>query len=993
MKPIESAYINALLADASYVPVASGIDTLPMATRMTATQASFIAANFEVLNSIETPTPLGSGFDAVVWRGKSGTDYAGQTYVSMRGTQGAADIADDISLATTGVPIDQIVAMVNWWLRITTPSDAQARQIAWDPLHANPANPIQIIPSFVDALRVAGSGTLVGQSRIEAVNGHSLGGYLATTFTRLFGNRFGVQAVNTFNSAGFSNVAAISIGTSFDQIAQLLGLTGSFSEVAAKQNNYYAQNGIKVTTNSWADFNFLAPGFNQYGGRTALYQEDTLGINPINNHSMYKQTDLLALGAALEKLDGSMTFAKLNDLVRAGSNDMKASYEGVLDGLRRTIFGVANFVATQIGDTGPDNAPNRVDYQDKLDKLIKSNTFKALAGKVTVELATAGSLATQAKTDFGAFLALSTLSPIVLRTDAAGQAILKQANQTWGQQWDADQSLTQAQKDAGLQNFSDAYLLDRQAMLQGVIAQNLVDASRDIPLKGKTLANYTYTDVASSQVIKFSGTARNAGGQESQQVKFGDDKGDSLVGSDAIAFGLGDHLYGGAGNDTLNGLGGNDYLEGGAGNDTLIGGTGDDTLAGGAGSDTFQFTTGDGRDIVVGGNTLGKIVIDGTTLSGGKAVIQGARLYKSADSKISYELVTTAGQTDLAINYGRGDTLTVKNYTAGLLGITLQNGTLPVEPVITSPSALTGQAASRTTNGVAISYTAYAEGVNNAANVNANNLVLTDNGNNRVDVGNGNNSITGGTGNDTVNTGSGGNILIGLGGQDILTAGNGNNDIFAGAQVNLGTALTQAGTLTASHVHGSLIAVGNGNNNLVGGSDDDLFVLGSGNNVVTCGPGDNTVVAGVNLAAGAIQWGAQLLNPGPTAPNENYTGITLASTGYTAAAGYKGNYIGAAAVGLGDATIFGGKGNDTFWLSNGTNYVDAGGGNDHIYAGAGVNTIFAGNGQDTITGGGGTNFIETEGGGDLVVLQGGSISPDARIRKCSETKSRCRCAV
>jgi hypothetical protein len=145
MKPIESAYINALLADASYVTAAVNVDGDDMKRRMTPTLSAFIAANFKVLNSIETPTPLGSGFDAVVWRGKSGTDYAGQTYVSMRGTQGAADIADDISLAVTGVPIDQIVAMVNWWLRITTPSDAQARQIAWDPLHANPANPIQII--------------------------------------------------------------------------------------------------------------------------------------------------------------------------------------------------------------------------------------------------------------------------------------------------------------------------------------------------------------------------------------------------------------------------------------------------------------------------------------------------------------------------------------------------------------------------------------------------------------------------------------------------------------------------------------------------------------------------------------------------------------------------------------------------------------------------------------------------------------------------------
>ena len=45
--------------------------------------------------------------------------------------------------------------------------------------------------------------------------------------------------------------------------------------------------------------------------------------------------------------------------------------------------------------------------------------------------------------------------------------------------------------------------------------------------------------------------------------------------------------YGGAGNETLNGLVGNDTLNGGAGNDTLNGGSGSDLLTGGIGSDSF----------------------------------------------------------------------------------------------------------------------------------------------------------------------------------------------------------------------------------------------------------------------------------------------------------------------------------------------------------------------------------------------------------------------
>jgi Ca2+-binding RTX toxin-like protein len=69
-----------------------------------------------------------------------------------------------------------------------------------------------------------------------------------------------------------------------------------------------------------------------------------------------------------------------------------------------------------------------------------------------------------------------------------------------------------------------------------------------------------------------------------------------------------DTLYGGSGNDTLGnsvvpepgddlmyGEGGNDQLYGGDGNDTLIGGTGNDTLVGGAGNDRLTGNSGNDR--------------------------------------------------------------------------------------------------------------------------------------------------------------------------------------------------------------------------------------------------------------------------------------------------------------------------------------------------------------------------------------------------------------
>lgn len=111
---IKNAYINALLADASYVDEIFELSKI--AVRMTQTQAQYINDNFEIKNQTLSPT---GGFDAVVWQGKAGTDYAGQVYVSTRGTQGLQDIADDISLATRGIPHQQIADMVNWWLKNT----------------------------------------------------------------------------------------------------------------------------------------------------------------------------------------------------------------------------------------------------------------------------------------------------------------------------------------------------------------------------------------------------------------------------------------------------------------------------------------------------------------------------------------------------------------------------------------------------------------------------------------------------------------------------------------------------------------------------------------------------------------------------------------------------------------------------------------------------------------------------------------------------------
>jgi hypothetical protein len=126
MTTIAKTYINALLADAAYVdlleePLNSPGNQDLLGKRMTPTLAAYIAANFEVVSAINTPDSVlgdGSGFDATVWRGKAGGDYAGQVFISTRGTEpdaGGADLLADADPALATAARSQSIDMLNWW--------------------------------------------------------------------------------------------------------------------------------------------------------------------------------------------------------------------------------------------------------------------------------------------------------------------------------------------------------------------------------------------------------------------------------------------------------------------------------------------------------------------------------------------------------------------------------------------------------------------------------------------------------------------------------------------------------------------------------------------------------------------------------------------------------------------------------------------------------------------------------------------------------------
>jgi trimeric autotransporter adhesin len=188
MSSITNDYINALLADAAYAKdLTDGLrdDALKRALseRMTPQLAEFIAANFEIVAHKESNDVIDSGFDATVWKGKAGSAYDGRTFVSLQGTVGLGDFLTDISLAAPGnIGTAQIVDMINWWRSLTAPQGQSLPKLV-----ALPSNLFGWQPSGV-----VGTGQLAGVDNVQ-VNGHSLGGHLASAFARLFGSSVNIE--------------------------------------------------------------------------------------------------------------------------------------------------------------------------------------------------------------------------------------------------------------------------------------------------------------------------------------------------------------------------------------------------------------------------------------------------------------------------------------------------------------------------------------------------------------------------------------------------------------------------------------------------------------------------------------------------------------------------------------------------------------------------------------------------------------------------------
>jgi len=164
-----------------------------------------------------------------------------------------------------------------------------------------------------------------------------------------------------------------------------------------------------------------------------------------------------------------------------------------------------------------------------------------------------------------------------------------------------------------------------------------------------------------------------------------------------------DHLYGGAGNDTLEGFGGGDHLDGGSGNDSLssvgssfasgfnnlYGGSGDDTLQGGQFEDWLYGGT--DHDSLIGGNGMDSLYgEDGDdTLEGGDGddLLNGGQGNDGAGLDRFEVIFTDTGSgyestgADVISDFGGGDMLEFVGVGMGSLDamFTLQGNNTLIE--------------------------------------------------------------------------------------------------------------------------------------------------------------------------------------------------------------------------------------------------------------------------------------------------------------------------
>ena len=253
------------------------------------TQATDFATHWEIVDHLPNTA---SGFSGTVFR-RIDSDpatglVAGDLVFALRGTeQVGLDLfqADFNELVNNGLAFRQIIDMYNYLQRLITPAGQLARQA--ELILAPVGTPgSQIINEGGIEWTIQLDYSSIGLGKVDltdnlvAATGHSLGGHLATAFTRLFSG-WTTEAV-TFNGAGYPTGAIPGLsGTALQNIPNLFALLGgdAFFPSTSITNIYGDKNIEFVTMDSFF-------GLQQPGGHQPMYIEQDTVYASLFGHGM-----------------------------------------------------------------------------------------------------------------------------------------------------------------------------------------------------------------------------------------------------------------------------------------------------------------------------------------------------------------------------------------------------------------------------------------------------------------------------------------------------------------------------------------------------------------------------------------------------------------------------------------------------------------------------------------------------------------------------------
>lgn len=995
---IQSAFNLAELAFASYASLNSGSTDLQRqaleadGARMAPSQAENFAARFPIIvtqyNDITAAEGMGTGFNATVFKDSA---TPGNITLAIRGTDALLgnDAAADSSIAVSGAAYDQIVAMVNWWLRATMLKDQmvnQFRLVSYSP-DTVPAGAV-VLRSTAEsayvldvALQVKATGEVQAalaadpDLRVE-VTGHSLGGHLALAFSTLFSGQTG--QVTVFNAPGFSNS-----NVNQDFFAKLNGSIPVDGPIANVTNVIADEVLVGDVPSNWVAGMRTRPGkpFDIPIENQWLTSDEPFRAPPWN-HGITVLTDSLAVYKLLADLapasgDNAFSTADYKRILNQAVQGTAAGYERIVDVLNKLFRPVAAVTALPVGNN------QRDELYKSIQALIATTgvgSYAAGKGKFKIEavLGAASGFVSNAQPNDAHGLAwryaLKELNPFAV--------VDENNNGLYGRFQSGEANAGELDLyDPGARTgtLTTQWLQDRAALLYrrlDIAAKdeiNDVDKPLNLSNQNKSWAgdgNY-YEDRATGYVV-------NQGANGGQRVHdpyiiFGSDSADGISGS-----GRADHLYGSGGADYLIGKGDADYLEGGTGFDIYEYDSARKT--------GFFGTTGtDGHDEILdvdGKGILRYQYVDTqgnaqSTVLAGIAIKEPDGKWKTPDGRFVLE---QAG-ANLKVTFGADvdGSATIRNFDftkaaqGGYFGIRLiEAQALPVTvtPIIVGDydykedpadpniylydafgNPLMGGGPGGAVLSNALQDTPESDRMEGL--LASDWLIARRGGNNHLLGGDERDYIEGGTGNDVIEGGAdgnrgylgGNNFSFDVPGGDDLLGGAGDDRIYGNVYKPTADLIRDGATGPVGTERGDVLIGGDGSDLLAGDINGDLLAGGSGDDLLIGGASDDFLLGDVDMTfAGGL---LNLSDP----QTSRYWNWTINST--VNGANRQDFYTGFAQL---DSN------------PNDSKFEDAASpGRDMIYGGAGHDVVYAGGNDDVVWGESGEDWLFGQGGSDILL--------------------------